>query len=76
MLALAEQMPARFSALIVAAAFSGLRWGELAALHRCDVGQAGGTVRVPRKLAALRNRMEFGPPKSEAGNRRVALPAA
>ncbi|WP_422773650.1 tyrosine-type recombinase/integrase [Plantactinospora sp. WMMC1484] len=75
-LALAEQMPARFSALIVVAAFSGLRWGELAALRRSDVDLTAGTVRVPRKLAALRNRMEFGAPKSEASNRTVTLPAA
>ncbi|MEV0216060.1 site-specific integrase [Micromonospora sp. ALFpr18c] len=75
-LALAERMPARFSALVIVAAFSGLRWGELAALRRGDVDLAAGTVRVPRKLAALRNRMEFGPPKSEAGNRVVTLPAA
>ncbi|SCL67507.1 Site-specific recombinase XerD [Micromonospora citrea] len=75
-LALAERMPPRFSALVIVAAFSGLRWGELAALRRSDVDLAAGTVRVPRKLAALRNGMEFGPPKSEAGNRTVTLPAA
>jgi integrase len=75
-LALADRMPARFSALIIVAAFSGLRWGELAALRRSDVDLAAGTVRVPRKLAALRNRMEFGAPKSEASNRTVTLPAA
>ncbi|WP_301548588.1 site-specific integrase [Micromonospora sp. C95] len=75
-LSLAERMPARFSALVIVAAFSGLRWGELAALRRGDVDLTAGTVRVPRKLAALRNRMEFGPPKSEAGNRVVTLPAA
>jgi integrase len=74
--ALANAMPARFSALVLVAAFSGLRWGELAALRRCDVDLIAGTVRVPRKLAALRNRMEFGPPKSDAGVRVVALPAA
>ena len=34
------------------------------------------TVRVPRKLAALKDRMVFGPPKSAAGVRVVALPAA
>jgi integrase len=62
--------------MILVAAFSGLRWGELAALRRSDVDLAAGTVRVPRKLAALRNRMEFGPPKSEASNRTVTLPAA
>ncbi|WP_373871133.1 hypothetical protein [Actinoplanes philippinensis] len=46
-LALAEQMPPRYVALITAAAFSGLRWGQLAALRRCDVDLAVGTVRVP-----------------------------
>ncbi|MFV2094520.1 tyrosine-type recombinase/integrase [Micromonospora sp. LOL_014] len=75
--ALAEAMPARFSALIIVAAFSGLRWGELAALRRCDVDTDAGTIRVPRKLAVLRSGgLVFGPPKSEAGNRVVALPAA
>jgi integrase len=73
---LADALPPRFRALVVVAAFSGLRWGELAALRRADVDLAEGVVRVPRKLAALRNRMEFGPPKSEAGTRAVALPAA
>jgi integrase len=74
--ALAGAVPARFSALILVAAFSGLRWGELAALRRSDVDLTAGTVKVPRKLAALRDRLEFGPPKSDAGNRTVALPAA
>jgi integrase len=74
--ALASVIPARFSALIIVAAFSGLRWGELAALRRCDVDLVAGAVRVPRKLAALRHRLEFGPPKSEASMRTVALPAA
>jgi excisionase family DNA binding protein len=73
---LADLLPARFRALVIVAALSGLRWGELAALRRSDVDLAEGVVRVPRKLAALRNRMEFGPPKSEAGKRTVALPAA
>ena len=74
--ALADAMPPRFSALIVVAALSGLRWGELAALRRQDVDLAAGLVRVPRKLAVLNGRVEFGPPKSDAGVRVVALPAA
>jgi integrase len=73
---LADEMPARYRALVLIAAFSGLRWGELAALRRVDVDLVEGVVRVPRKLAALRHRMEFGPPKSEAGRRVVALLAA
>ncbi|HET8660709.1 MAG TPA: site-specific integrase, partial [Micromonosporaceae bacterium] len=74
--ALADALPERYRALVIVAALSGLRWGELAALRRCDIDLTAGTVRVPRKLAALRNRMEFGPPKSEAGNRTVALPGS
>lgn len=74
--ALADAMPARFSALVVVAALSGLRWGELVALRRRDVDLDSGTVRVTRKLAALRSHLEFGPPKSAAGVRVVAVPAA
>ncbi|GIF70983.1 tyrosine-type recombinase/integrase [Asanoa siamensis] len=74
--ALADAMPARFKALIIVAAFSGLRWGELAALRRSDVDLDAKTVRVHRKLAALRTGMAFGPPKTKAGVRTVALPGA
>jgi hypothetical protein len=42
--------------------------------RRCDVDLSRRTVRVHRKLAALRNRMEFGPPKTETGVRTVVLP--
>ena len=73
-LRLADAMPPRFRALVLIAAFTGLRWGELVAVRRCDFDLDAGAVRVPRKLAALRNRMEFGPPKSRAGVRTVALP--
>jgi integrase len=73
--ALADQMPARFRALVLAAAFTGLRWGELIALRRCDVDTDERTVRVPRRLAQLDSgRMVAGPTKSAAGFRTVALP--
>jgi integrase len=74
--ALADAVPGRYRALILVAAFSGLRWGELVALRRCDVELDGGVVRVSRKLAALRRGMAYGPPKSDAGVRTVTLPAA
>ncbi|WP_291414698.1 site-specific integrase [Actinophytocola sp.] len=73
--ALADQMPARFRALVLAAAFTGLRWGELIALRRCDVDTEERTVRVPRRLAQLNSgEMVAGPTKSAAGFRTVALP--
>jgi integrase len=72
--ALADAMPARFSALVIVGAFSSLRWGELAELRRRDVDLETGIVRVSRKLAILVGRVEVGPPKSATGVRVVALP--
>ena len=46
--ALATRCRCATAALILVAAFSGLRWGELAALRRGDVDLEAGTVRVPR----------------------------
>lgn len=58
------------------AAFTGLRWGELVAVRRCDLDRDAGTVRISRKFAELRDgRRVAGPPKSAAGLRVVALPA-
>ena len=74
--ALVEVMPERYRALVLLAAFGSLRWGELAALSRCDIDVEQGTVRVVRSLTELAGggRM-FGPPKSAAGNRVVVVPA-
>lgn len=72
--ALAEKVPARYKALVVVAAFSSLRWGELVALRRRDVDLDAGVIRVTRSLAALRVGLAFGPPKSEASKRTVAIP--
>ncbi|GGJ93884.1 putative prophage phiRv2 integrase [Pilimelia anulata] len=72
---LAGAMPDRFRALVLLAALSGLRWGELIALRRSDLDLTAGTVRVQRKLATLRSgKTEFGPPKTDSGVRTVALP--
>ena len=74
--ALAERMPDRFRVLVLAAAFTGLRWGELIALRRCDVDLTQRVLYVRRRLAQLgRGGMQAGPPKSAAGVRNVALPA-
>ncbi len=51
---LADEMPPRFRALVIVAALSGLRWGELAALRRADVDLAEGVIRVAAAVAALR----------------------
>jgi integrase len=61
---------------VLLAAFGSLRWGELAALRRCDVDVEQGTVRVERSLTELAGGgYLFGPPKSTAGKRVVVVPA-
>lgn len=73
--ALADLMPDRLRAFALAAAFTGLRWGELIALRRRDADLDAPAVRVPRKLAQLTSgEIVEGPTKSAAGVRTVALP--
>jgi integrase len=76
LVALSELVALRFRALVLFAAFTGLRWGELVAVRRCDLDLDTGTVRISRKFAELRDgRRVAGPPKSAAGVRIIALPA-
>ena len=73
--ALADKMPGRFRVLVLVAALTGLRWGELIALRRCDVDLRQRVLHVRRRLVQPnRGKLEAGPPKSAAGVRSVALP--
>ncbi|MHC5700970.1 tyrosine-type recombinase/integrase [Streptomyces tirandamycinicus] len=74
---LADAVPARFRVLILLAAFTGLRFGELAALQRHDVDLERRTVAVRRALAETRtDGIVVKSPKSAAGVRTVAFPAS
>ncbi|MEV6269585.1 tyrosine-type recombinase/integrase [Kribbella sp. NPDC051936] len=74
--ALAEAIGPRFRAFILAAAFTGLRWGELIALRRIDVDLDDATISVHRSIAELSGgRLVVKPPKSAAGTRAVPIPA-
>ena len=74
--ALVERMPPRYRALVLVAAFGGLRWGELAGLRRKRVDLEAGTVMVAEQLVEANGAFSAGPPKSAAGRRTVTLPAA
>ncbi|MGO1226530.1 MAG: tyrosine-type recombinase/integrase [Brachybacterium sp.] len=75
--ALAAAMPPRLRAAVLVAAWSGLRPGELFALRRADVDAEAGTVTVRRSLHELPGSpITYGPPKSAAGCRTVALPGS
>jgi integrase len=74
---LAEVIDDRYEALILLAAFGSLRWGELAALRRRDIDQDAGVAKIERSLTELPcGGYHFGPPKSAAGQRNIAIPAA
>jgi integrase len=69
-------MPERWRALVLLAATTSLRWGELMALTRADVDLEHGTVRVVNAVSDVNGKVVVGPPKSAAGRRTVAVPAS
>lgn len=75
---LAERVPPRYQAMVLVAAYGGLRFGELTALTRQDVtipAEGVPRVNVRRAMHRLEGRWLTGTPKSAAGIRTVALPA-
>lgn len=65
----------RWEAMVLCAAYSGLRWGEIAGLTRADVDLEAGTLRVHRKLGEVNGNLTYGPPTSKAGLRTVGVPS-
>ncbi|MGH3487203.1 MAG: tyrosine-type recombinase/integrase [Actinopolymorphaceae bacterium] len=74
-LRLADEMPQRFRAMILLAAFTSLGYGEITALERRDLDLKACTVRVRQAFTRVRGGgLVLGPPKSRAGLRTVSLP--
>lgn len=69
--ALADAAGPRYRALVLLACFCGLRWGELAALRRCDIDIETGTVRVARQLTEVLGQPPISgrPSRMRAGGR-------
>lgn len=65
----------RWAAFILTAAYSGLRWGELAGLRQSDVNFATGTIDVRRKLSEVNGHLSYSAPKTAAGRRNVGIPS-
>src|SRR4029078_8892960 len=65
----------RWQALILLAAYSGLRWGELAGLRRRYLDPLHKTVRVVEQCPEVNGHFVWGPPKTSAGTRIVVLPS-
>jgi integrase len=72
--AIASAVEPRWKALVLLAAYSGLRWGELAGLRRRNLDPLHKTVRVAEQCTEVNGHFVSGPPKTTAGTRTVALP--
>ena len=73
--AVADAMIPRYRLLVLLAAFTGLRFGELASLRRRDIDTENGAVIVRRSQAEMQTGALFDKaPKSAAGVRPVAFP--
>jgi integrase len=73
--ALADAVGVRYRALVLVAAYGGLRWGELVGLRVKRVDLLHGRVTVAEQVAEVNGHLIPGPPKTEAGRRTVTLPA-
>jgi integrase len=74
---LAGHIPARFRVLVLLAAFTSLRYGELAALRRRDIDPKCATITVRASMVERQDgSLHFGPPKSPASLRAVTIPTA
>jgi len=73
--AIIEAVPARYRALVIAAAGTGMRQGELFGLTTDRVNFLERRIVVDRQLVSVNNEApRFGPPKTAASNRRIPLP--
>lgn len=73
--ALAAAVPPRFRALVLLATFGNMRWGELAALRRNNLGLEARTVKIDASVSEMKSgELVTGRPKTDAGVRVVALP--
>jgi integrase len=71
---LAESIDERWRALVILAAYGGLRLGELLALRRHRIDLMRGTVDVAETVGHPDGRLFVGPPKTRAGRRCVPIP--
>ncbi|MCV6982986.1 site-specific integrase [Mycolicibacterium pulveris] len=72
----ADAVPEKYRAAVPVAAWCGLRFGELIELRRKDVYTVDGNtvLRIRRVATRVGNRIEVGPPKTDAGIRDVTVP--
>ena len=71
---MADAIAPRFRAMVLIAAYGGLRFGELAALRRERIDVLRGRVLVAETLVDINGDLSFGPTNTRNGRRTVPLP--
>jgi integrase len=72
---LAGEIDARYSVMVLLAAYCSLRFGELAGLRRARIDLLHRAITVEEQAVELGGgKVVFGPPKTAAGRRLVAVP--
>lgn len=71
---LADEIDPWYRCLVMTAAYTGLRWGELAGLKRLRVDLLHKELTVLEQLTELNGQVSSAPPKTEAGRRKIRLP--
>lgn len=71
---LADTIDERYRAMVLTAAYSGLRFGELCALRTERFDALRKTVRVEESLSEVRGEFYFKAPKSDASRRTISVP--
>ena len=72
--ALADAVPPQYRALILTAAYTGLRWGELAGLREERLDLDRRRIDVAEILIEVDGALSFGPPKTKKSHAQVSLP--
>jgi integrase len=73
--ALAEAIDPRYRSLALTAGYTGLRFGELAALRPARVDLLRRRISVEETLNEVSGHLHLGPPKTKASRRAVSIPA-
>lgn len=74
---IADAIEPQYRAMVMLGTFCSLRLGEIRALRRRHIDLLHRTVRVDEQIQELSNgELIVGPPKSDAGVRKVAIPTA
>lgn len=71
---LADAIHPRYRALVLVAAYGGLRMGELSGLKRTRVDILRSRVEIAEVCVEVKGELTWGPPKTRAGRRSMTLP--